>query len=202
MATVNPPSPLDLRNAKWRLVEAFQVNRSGWTGAAKVVGLAGAAYWTVAGDLVVLMGEAAVKAWRAWVVSLRGPVNSFPVRATENQQTTATNPTVAGGGTAGATLPLTGLPASATVLKAGDMLTVTLPSGHKRLVMLTADLVSGAGGTATATIAPELGEAPASGAAVEMQWPYALCRLTSEPQGWDVAPGQLYQLTINAEEAR
>lgn len=209
MAIINPPAPLALRQARWRLVEAFQANRSGWTGTTRIVGLSGAAYWTVEGDFVVRMGEAAVRAWRGWMLSLRGPVNSFPVRAVENAQLPNNQALIAAGAGAGTSLFLYNLPGYGPpvaggflVLPAGAMMTVPLPSGHQRLVILTADLIATPGGTGTATFAPELGEAPAAFAAIELQWPYGLMRLTTDPQGWDVAPGQLYQLTLKAEEAR
>lgn len=203
MARLDPPAPLRLRGAKWRLREAVQVNRSGWTGRAKVVGLPGAAYWTVEGEAVATLGEASFRQWRGWLMSLRGPLNSFAVRATENQQTTATGAYHKPGGpfTAGTSLPLTALPASTTVLRTGDMMTVTLPSGHRRLVSLTADLVSDSGGNATAKFAPELGEVPVTGVGVELQWPYALMRMTADPPGWDVDTGQLYGFALSAEEA-
>ena len=202
MARIDPPAPLRLRNAKWRLNEAVQVNRSGWTGHAKIVGLPGAAYWTVEGDAVINIGEAGFRAMRGWLLSLRGPVSTFAVRAVENAQTSVTGAQADTGATAGNTLPLTVLPVSTTVLPAGSMMTVTLPSGHRRLVILVADLVSNAAGKATASFAPELGEVPAGGAAVELQWPYALMRLASDqPPGWNVDTGQLYGWSLKAEEA-
>lgn len=202
MAIVTPHVPLTLRGAKWRVREPAQVNRSGWTGTRKVVGLPGAASWTVSGEFVPLVGEAAMLPWRAFFMALRGVRNKFPVRATEQQQTTAGNPTVGGGATAGATLPLTGLPASATVLVAGRMISVTLPSGHQRLACLIQPLVSNGSGNATAQLSIELGEVPAAGAAVEIRWPYALMAMREPEQGWDVGRALEYGFTLDAEEAR
>jgi hypothetical protein len=97
---------------------------------------------------------------------------------------------------------LQGLPGGQTVLVTGDLMTVFLPSGHRRLVCLTQDLVSNGQGLATAVFGPELGEVPATGATVEIQRPYAVVALTSEPPGWDVEPGQLYQFAVSAEERK
>lgn len=201
MAIITPPAPLPLRNVKWRAPFPSQVNRSGWTGRRKVIGLPGATVWTVSGEFVTIVSEVNAKQWRAFFMSLKGPLNSFPVRATETQQTSATNPTVRTGATSGGTVPLQGLPGSATVLVAGDLMTVFLPSGHRRLVCLTAPLVTNGSGQGTATFEPALGEAPASGATVEIQHPYGLMALSSEPPGWDVAEGQTYSFAIDAEEA-
>ena len=201
MAIIMPPAPLPLRGAKWRLPYPAQVNRSGWTGRRKVVGLPGAAMWTLTAEFSTRVGQDRAKPWRGFFAALHGPVNAFPVIACEGQQTIAGNPAVRSGSGNATTVPLQGLPANQTVLVAGDFMTVSLPSGHKRLVCLTAPLVTNGQGQGTATFAPELGEIPAAGAAVEIQWPYGLMALTSDPPGWDVGVGQQYQFAITAEEA-
>lgn len=203
MALIQPPADLPLKNVKWRLPFAAQVNRSGWTNTTKTIGLPGAAFWTVSGSFRLLIGEDRAKPWRGFFVSLNGPVHRFPVVAIENaRQTSAANPTVGNGAGSGNTLPLQGLPAGQTVLVAGDLMTVFLPSGHRRLVCLTKPLVANGDGLGTAVFGPELGEVPAVGAAVEIRRPYAVVALTSEPPGWDVDPGQLYQFTVTAEERK
>ena len=87
-------------------------------------------------------------------------------------------PTVAAGAGNGFTLPLTGMAASTTVLEAGQFMTVPLPSGHARLVMLTADLVTDASGNATAAFKPDLGEIPDEDTVVETVNPYCPMRST------------------------
>lgn len=201
MAIIPPPAPLPLRNVQWRAPFPAQVNRSVWTGHRKVIGLPGATVWTATAQFVTIVTEARAKRWRGWFTALRGPVNSFPMLATETVQTTAANPTVSAGGNAGVSLPLQGLPVSATVLLSGDMMTVPLPSGHQRLVVLTAPLVSKASGQATALFGPDLGEIPAVGALVEVRRPWGLMAQTSEPPGWDVDVGQTYSFKLTAEEA-
>ncbi|MGF3028147.1 hypothetical protein ACQVP2_35835, partial [Methylobacterium aquaticum] len=167
------------------------------------VGLPGAQFWTVSGAFSTRVGEDRAKPWRGFFVSLFGPVHRFPVVAIENKrQTAAANPTVRAGAGNANTCPLQGLPANTTVLVTGDLMTVFLPSGHRRLVCLTQDLVSNGQGQGTAVFGPELGEVPAPGAQVEIQRPYAVVALTSEPPGWDVEPGQTYQFALTAEERK
>ncbi|APR53366.1 hypothetical protein CA223_05495 [Sphingomonas koreensis] len=202
MAIKYPPAPFNLRRAKWRVPFPAQRNRSGWTGTSKVIGLPGAAVWQAEGDFVTIVSEANMRPWRAFFLSLKGPVNKFPLRAVEAQQTTHPNPTVRAGGNSGTTVPLAGLPASTAVLPTGAMMTVVLPSGHHRLVCLMAPLNSNGSGQGTATFEPELCEVPAEGAAVEIQWPYGLMSLTSDPPGWDVEPGQTYTFPLRCEEAK
>lgn len=203
MAIIQPPARFPLRGLKWRLAEPAIVNRSGWTGTSKVVGLPGAGLWSAGGTFVTIMGEPAVLRWRGFFLSLRGQRNSFPLVAIERaQQTTIANPTVSTGATAGDRLPLEGLPPNRLILRSGELMTVPLPSDHQRLVGLTADLVSDANGRATANFGPELGEIPRFGVTVVIDVPFALVRQTSEPPGWDVDVGQTYTFPFSTEEAR
>lgn len=202
MAIIMPPAPLPLRGVKWRLPHADQVNRSGWTGTRKVVGLPGAQGWTATGTFVTQIGADRAKPWKAFFIALDGQANSFPLIAVEAPQTTAANPVVRAGAGNGGTVPLQGLPANQTVLVAGDAMTIFLPSGHRRLVVLTAPLVSNGQGQGTGTFGPELGEVPAAGAAVEIRLPYALVSLASDAPGWDVDVGQTYSFPLAVEEAK
>lgn len=203
MAIIATPAPLPLRNVSWRAPFPAQVNRSGWTGTSKVVGLPGATSWTLKAEFATIVGEGTGKKWRAFFMALRGSVNSFRVPATENRQLPAANPNVPAGAavSAGNSLPLAGMPPNAPFLEAGDMLTVLLANGHERLVVLTQHLFADVQGRGTAVFQPSLTVAPAA-ATVEAIRPWALMRLTNEPPGWDVEPGQTYRFTINAEEAR
>jgi hypothetical protein len=203
MAIIMPPAKLPLRGVKWRCPEPAIINRSSWTNTSKGVGLPGAGLWNASGQFVVQIGEDRGRIWRGFFMALRGQRNVFPLIAIErDRQTAIANPTVRAGATAGDTLPLQGLPASTTILRFGELMTVVLPSGHRRLVCLTADLVSDADGNATAAFAPDLGEAPAAGAPVVIDVPYAFVRQTSEPPGWDVDVGQSYSFALTVEEAR
>ncbi len=95
-------------------------------------------------------------------------------------------------GGAGVSLPLTGLQPSAINLRAGQRLTVVLPSGDEQLVALTADLLANSSGQATAALSTPLRETPSAGAAVELSHPWALMR-GLQPQAWNVSPGPVYQ---------
>jgi hypothetical protein len=201
MAIITPPAPLPLRDKKVRLREPAQENMSKWTGASKIIGLPGAASWLVSGNFTAISDEAKARPWRAFFVALRGKRNSFRVRAGIEQQTMAANPTVRAGGNAGLTVPLQGMPVSQTVLLAGHLMTVPLPSGHERLVCLLADLVSDAAGNAVASFAPELGEVPQLGATVEIQWPHMLVRMASDTNGWDFSERIKQGFAIDAKEA-
>lgn len=203
MAIITPPARLPLRELKWRCPEPAIVNRSGWTGTSKVVGLPGAGLWSATGTFVTQVGEESALRWRGFFLSLRGQRNSFPLVAIERaRQTTIANPTVSTGATAGDRLPLEGLPANRLILRSGELMTVPLPSDHQRLVGLTADLISDANGRATASIAPELGEIPRFGVTVVIDVPFALVRQTSEAPGWDVEVGQTYTFALAVEEAK
>lgn len=202
MAIIIPPEPLPLRGAKWRLSTPSQVNRSGWTGTSKVVGLPGAQLWTVEAEFRTIIGEGDAKKWRAFFLSLRGQQNSFPVLAGEAQQTAQPNAIILGGQNAGNAIVVSNLPQFAQVLETGDFITFRLPSGHQRLVGLTKPLFSDGNGQGLANFEPELGEVPADHVEAEIRRPWALMRLTSEPPGWDVDVGQIYSFRVSAEEAR
>lgn len=203
MAIIQPPARLPLRGLKWRCPEPAIVNRSAWTNTSKVVGLPGAGLWSATGTFVTIIGERAALRWRGFFTALRGQRNSFPLTAIERpRQTDVANPTVAAGAGSADTLPLKGLPANTAVLLTGELMTVPLPSGHQRLVCLTADLVSNGAGAAIARFGPELSEVPAENALVEIREPFALVRQTSEAPGWDVDVGQTYTFPFAVEEAR
>lgn len=200
MAEITVPDQHLIIGKEWTLSQPAQVNRSAWTGRAKIVGLPGAALWTVKASIRIRTKESAKRPWRAFLLSLRGPVNTFKLYAACSQRT-GSNPTVSTGAAIGWTLPLTGLPVSQTVLKEGQFMTVTLPSGFKALVCLNADLVSNGSGTATASFEPALNEVAAVGAAVETINPYCLMRLTGSEQGWS-EQGGVQLMAFDAEEAK
>ncbi|MEH3098878.1 hypothetical protein [Sphingomonas adhaesiva] len=203
MAIIPIPARLPLRGLKWRCPEPAIVNRSGWTGTSKVVGLPGAGVWSASGEFSVIVGEGNVLRWRAFFTALRGQRNSFCLIAIERaRQTETIGVTVRAGAGNADTLPLQGMPAGGRVLLGGELMTVPLPSGHHRLVCLTQDLVADANGEGVARFGPELGEIPTAGTLVELRTPYAQVRQTSEPPGWDVGLGQTYTFPFSVEEAK
>lgn len=183
MAEITVPDQSLIVDAQWLLDVPAQSNKSQWTGRTKITGLPGAETWAVKARVRFRGSLTAQKPWRAFFMALRGIQNTFRIRFACSQRT-GSNPTVAAGANAGYTMPLAGLPVSQTVLKAGDGLTIPLPSGHHRLVILKADLVSNGTGNATASFEPALGEVPATSTAVESKDPYLLVRLASPQSGW------------------
>lgn len=177
-----------------------QVNRSAWTGGRKVVGLPGAEVWTGKASIDLTATEADERAWRAFLFSLRGPENWFKVLlpcTTHN----GSKPTVASGSADGYTLPLTGIAVSTTILVAGQFMTVPLPSGRNRAVMLTADLTGDGSGNATAAFVPALTEAPTLAATVETKDPFVPMSLVGDTHGFSYAQG-VGSSSFDVEEAR
>lgn len=151
--------------------EPAQVNRSAWTGARRVVGLPGASLWTGQIELGPFATEEEEQPWRAFLSKLRGQQNWFKVYL-PCQTHIGPAPTVAAGATNGYSLPLAGLNPSTLILRAGQHMTVPLPSGHNRAVRLEVDLISDASGNTTAQFAPALNEVPTLGASVETARPF------------------------------
>ncbi|GGB15158.1 hypothetical protein GCM10011380_00710 [Sphingomonas metalli] len=199
MAEILFPSGVELASEGWTLNEPAQVNRSGWTGTRKVVGLPGASLWSSTATIEGIATEDEEAGIRAFFVALRGMRNTFRLQA-GCQQTDVTTATVRTGAGNSDTLPMENLPANATVLTAGKFLTVQLPSGHFRLVCLTLPLVTNGQGMGTAVFGPELGEIPVAGTAVELANPFALMAMT-KPFSLQRADG-LANFSIECEEAR
>lgn len=164
-----------------------QVNRSEWTGRRKVVGLPGAETWIASITIGDIATEAEEWPWRAFLLSLRGQENWFALRMA-CQQTDAL-PTVRPGANDGNSVPLSGMAAVSTILRAGQYLTIPLPSGHARNVCLTADLTTNVNGQGTALFEPALYEVPAAGASVEAQNPYVPMALATPMAGLSYSQG-------------
>lgn len=182
------------------LTAPAQVNRSGWTGKRKVVGLPGIELWSGAFTIADIATEEQERPWRAFLFGLRGPVNWFRFVLPCNMHA-GSKPTVRSGAGNGYTLPLAGLAVSQTILKAGQFITVPLPSGYDRTVCLTADLVSNSSGQATVTFEPALGEVPTVGVTVETINPFIRMALVDRTAGLS-ASGGISGGSFKVEEAR
>lgn len=193
MSEITVPDSTALLVDNLNLYTPAQINRSAWTGARKVVGLPGAELWSARCTIDLLATETEEQAWRAFLFALRGPANWFrmPVACSSY---TGSNPTVASAATAYA-LPLTGI---AVGLKAGSFLSVPLPSGRIRTVVLTADLASGSN---TAAIVPALTEVPTTGVSVEVKNPIIAMSLRESLVGFSSANG-VTTATFDVEETR
>lgn len=178
MTLIAMPNSATLVRFTLGLEDNVQINRSSWTGRRQVTGLPGAQYWKASFQPHIIYDPSVIKEWRAFLINLRGGANNFHLPVAGNQRS-GSNPQVAAGANNGNTIPLKGLPANATILRAGDYMTVPLPSGHNRLVMLSVDLISNGAGLATAQFWPLLNEVPVTNQIVETIDPFCPMALTS-----------------------
>lgn len=177
-----------------------RVNRSAWTGKRKVVGLPGGENWT--GSLIVpdIATELEERKWRAFLVALRGPQNWFKWFL-PCQTHSGAKPLVNNTPAPGYELSLDGMTPSTTILTAGCFMTVPLPSGHKRLVCLTEDMVTNSSGQAIARFGPALGEIPANNVEVETKAPYIPLALTNTNTGLNYQDA-IAGIELDVEEAK
>jgi hypothetical protein len=199
MAEITVPDADELLLDRLELRTPTQVNRSVWTGRRKVVGLAGTEVWTGSVSIADINTEEMEREWRAFLFALGGPENSFRwlLPCTSH---IGPKPTVAAGADAGYSLPLTGMQPNARILRAGQFMTVPLPSGHSRAVCLTADLRTDASGDATAQFRPALNEIPALGTTVETVDPFIPMSPTTGLSGLSSSEG-IAGTSFEVEEA-
>lgn len=173
MALLVPPDTEALILNDLSLDVPDQMNRSIWTRHRGIVGLPGAEMWFASFSLDSMATEDEERPWRAFLFSLRGRQNIFHYPL-PRQSHVGGMPLVDAGATDGYSLPLKGMQPSTRILSAGHYMTVPLPSGHQRLVMLAHghDLVTDAAGQATAQLNIELGEVPAVDTVVETAAPF------------------------------
>lgn len=188
MTEITVPVPADLLIDQIDLSSPAQVNRSTWTGRRKVIGLAGVETWRGAVSIPPIATEEQERQWRAFLFALGGPQNWFRARLPCNVHL-GNRPTVASGASAAYSIPLTGMQPSTTILRAGQYMTVPLPSGHFRAVCLTANLVSNGSGNGTAVFRPALNEVPATGATVETLNPFIAAAPTESVIGLATSQG-------------
>jgi hypothetical protein len=198
MAIITVPDDEAITIDRFDFDAPAQVNRSAWTGRRKVLDLPGGQSWHFQFHVEGPTTEEEERPWRAFLMRLKGPANSFRLRVACSQHS-FNNPTVRSGAGDGNTLPKQGFRPGST-LAAGQYLTVPLPSGHERLVMLTADLTADGSGQATATFIPSLDETPVAGAAVETIDPWALVALPDARNGWAISDG-VSEFQFTADEA-
>lgn len=195
MATITFPSSPKPATMAWRLVQPAQQNVSAWTGARQVLP-SGRGWWECSLTLPPIVGDASVNSWRAFMALARGSANDFAVPVSPVAQSSASaSPTVSGAGQTGRQLNTTGWPASATVLQAGQFVTI-----GNQLLQLTSAVISNGAGAATITFEPSIRVSPASGAAIEFKNPYGLMYFTDDP-GYSVEPGLVYSLSFNLRES-
>lgn len=192
MAVIALPASFPLRSVEWSLDRPAQVHRSSYTARRTVISDPWHGIWRAKVDLAMVQGEANFRAIRAFFAKLKGQINTFELPATEASQG-VTNTTVASGGAAAA---VTLVMAASRTVSAGMFATITLPSGNKQMVMITADST----GT-TLTFEPPLRESAAVGATVALATPTCLVALSESSFGWNVGSWRRYGLSFSVEEA-
>jgi hypothetical protein len=140
------------------------------------------------------------------LLKLNGREGTFllpPKGAETNRGSAATTPgtpVVAGASQIGNELDVSGLPSGATgYLLVGDYISVGTGDSthlHKVLSIVNAD----SAGTAAILIWPSLRESPANGAAVEVQAPKGVFRLTTNTPEWSIDEALIYETSISVEE--
>jgi hypothetical protein len=195
MSIIAWPAGVGIRRAQWAIDEPAQVNRSEFTGRRQVVLLAIAPRWRVSVEFAPLIGQAAILALRAFLLDLKGQANTFKLVAVEASQISGVAPLVNGAGQTGYALVTDGWGADGLKLLRGQFVTV-----NDQLLMLSAN-VTAAGGAATLVFNTALRVAPADNAPITVDLPYALLALSAPSVGWSVDPGQIYGVTLTAEEA-
>lgn len=200
MAEITVPDYDELQVLELDFDEPAQQNRSGWTGTRKVVGLPGAGLWSGQVTVQDIATEEEERQWRGFIAGLKGVQNWFKVYL-PCQSHIGPAPTVDTGAGNGYTLPLTGMSPSTRILETGQHMTVPLPSGHKRAVRLTADLVTDGAGKAVAQFAPALNEVPTLGATVETANPYVPVAATATRNPIPQSNG-VSAFTMDVEESR
>jgi hypothetical protein len=169
MSNITLPATLaaKIKSRGYSMSTPAQANRSGWTGSTRIIILPGAENHKFSLTFDPLATETAIREARAFFYALRGIANTFDLPYLPTPQT-GPNTTVSSGGAAGAT---TVTVASAAGILPGMPISIVLPSGHKRLVVV----ISKAGNVLT--FAPAMTENAAVGAPVEVLNPVCRVRL-------------------------
>lgn len=176
----------DFSNAGFSLVRSDEVIE--YASGAEQVTSFGKAIWSLRLTLPPLTREQ-LRQWRAALAQLSALDNRFEAGPPEytgpSTGYAGPAPTVNGAGQLGNALAVAGLPASTTILRAGDYFSVDA-ANEKELKIITADVVSNASGQASIQFEPALRNAPASGSVVEIFSPKARFRLVSSSATWSV----------------
>ena len=195
MTTITYPSSPKPSGMAWRLVMPAQTNVSDWTGRRQTIS-SGRGWWECQLSLPPIVGTTNVNAWRSFIAKSRGKANDFQIPVDPTAQSTATaTPLVNGAGQTGRTLASDGWPVSATVLVAGQYVTI-----NNQLLQLTENVTSNGSGVATLTFEPPIRTSPSDNAAIEYKNPYCLMYFVEEPT-LSVENGYVYSLSLNLRES-
>lgn len=166
------PYPINHRHSRigLRPVVASFGSRSELTGARQAVD-AGYGWWEATLTVANMRMDDA-REWLLFFGRCRGSVNSFRVPATAREQHSGTFTVRANGTGSGYSLATDGWPANASILKAGDLVTV-----GEQLMRLDADVTANASGQATLQFQSPLRGTVADNTVVETRNPWLLASL-------------------------
>ncbi|MGH6719588.1 MAG: hypothetical protein ACREER_09750 [Alphaproteobacteria bacterium] len=195
------PATPGLRAARFGIVARVTVYESTFTGATQVTERPGAA-WQAEYQLPPML-RASAAAWVAFLTALRGRRGTFkgfdPDAKTPRGVATGT-PLVNGAGQTGNALVTDGwTPTVTNILRAGDYISLALPT--QRLYQVVEDASSDGSGNATLSIEPALRESPNNNAALTTTNPFTLFRLTSNEVMWNTDEMSVFGVRFQAAEA-
>ncbi len=195
MTTLTIPATPKPQSMTWRLVQPAQNNISQWTGARQVLP-SGRGWWECQIVYPPIVGTTNANAWRGFIAAMRGPTNDAQIKVDPTAQSALANTMLSNGANqTGRSMAVDGLPASTTVLVAGQFVTV-----QNQLLQLTANVTTNASGQATLSFEPSLRAAVPDNTAVEYKNPYCLMYITDEPS-YSVEPGYIYAFSLNMRES-
>lgn len=196
MAIITFPASARIASIKWELDRPAQVNRSWWSGRDSVRANPWHGRWSAQVALAPIVGEENILAWRAFLATLKGQVNTFRLPATEGAQTALANVLVSGAHAAGvSSIAFSGGGLSITQLAAGRMITL-----NDQLMVLTAAAATNGAGAGSFTVEAPLRAAATNGTTIETQRPTAIVAMDRSSLGWSVGPGKLYNIEFGVEE--
>lgn len=159
--------------------------------------------WMADFDMPPMTNKETAYEWKAFGVALEGKYGMFLLGDPSAKVPVGVgtgSPKVDGAGQLGNTLNTKDwTPGIEGIMKAGDMF--QLGSGlTARLYMVVEDADTDTSGDTTLVIQPALRSSPADGAAIVVNNPVGLFRLSSNSFSWQVTPGPVWRMSFQAEE--
>lgn len=201
MALISIPASVGIRSVEWRQPQAFQTQRSafsGWTRFAEI----GTAHRWECDATFRRMPEPEARAFRAWMARFLRPGNHTRITIVEKPQSAIAATITQGAAGAFATqITYSGAPSSTLVVPAGGFASLPLAGGGWQAVSVIAESTSNASGAGVLQFAQPLRAANVAGAAIEVVRPFVeLWPL--DPLRWSVEPLPLYSApVVTFEEA-
>lgn len=205
MAVLDFPSALDGRvtSLDWHLLANTQTFTSPLSRSTQSAELPGAMW--IAGLQMATMRPVQWRAWSGWLARLRGAAGRFrlipPHAALPAGGAVAGTLTVAAVETT-TRLRVAGLPPAVISLRAGDLFHVVTGADRQELKILVDDAPTNGSGIGILTFEPPLRRTPAVGAAVVVNSPSAIMRLSDDDQGaLSLAAGPKARVRLSVVEA-